>query len=364
MSHNSFAASTMTSLESGPLEDMRPGLRRWCSSYLGATAGSRLLFLTAPDVRAGARLFSELRAEIAARGGSSDFLAVDDATPFPPLLRSDHDVVVYLSMTRSVHREELYVHLRDAGAGGKRFYRAFGFSEELFLRCFNIDQPELNELNRRLISTAQRARRVRVTDNAGTDLEIVLGGSYAWTNCCGLFDGKLAGVTPPGEVNTYSPEVNGTAVVRGALFSNFWFAGDPRLERNPVSVEFEASEVKSIRCGEPFLEQVLRDFLKVPFARRVGEVGFGTNEGIDRFVPFYSHINERFPGLHLGLGSPSQGIGRLDWSCPLHLDLISSGCDIAFDGKLVFGGNRWVRSALDAAGDVSLAGKVFSSDAL
>ncbi|WP_204080119.1 hypothetical protein [Mycobacterium riyadhense] len=79
----------------------------------------------------------------------------------------------------------------------------------------------------------------------------------------------------------------------------------------------------------------------------IGEVGFGTNEGITEWVNFLSHINERHPGLHLGLGTPSQPQSKVGWGSPLHLDMILDGCRIWFDDALVFSNGFWDRAALN-----------------
>ena len=63
------------------------------------------------------------------------------------------------------------------------------------------------------------------------------------------------------------------------------------------------------------------EFYATENARRVGEVGLGTNVGIRRFVPMVSFINERVPTLPLGFGAHLQPPG-LAYTCHVHLDLI------------------------------------------
>jgi hypothetical protein len=61
-----------------------------------------------------------------------------------------------------------------------------------------------------------------------------------------------------------------------------------------------------------------------PGARNVGELGFGTNQGVREYVSMNSHINERSPGVHLGFGQHNQSIYVGNYDCDVHMDMIAS----------------------------------------
>lgn len=117
-------------------------------------------------------------------------------------------------------------------------------------------------------------------------------------------------------------------------------------------------------CSDPVVSGVLSNFFEVENADRVGEVGFGTNEGITEWVGFLPHINERHPGLHLGLSTPTQPRTTVGWTAPLHLDMILDGCSIWFDEALVFSDGRWDRAALDSQSQGHTVGEVLHIDAV
>ena len=121
-------------------------------------------------------------------------------------------------------------------------------------------------------------------------------------------------VLPAGEVNTYPRSVSGELVVDGAIHTNIAVGFDVRLDNRPLRVVLDRGEVRGTRPYRQ-LQSFFESMLEQENMRRVGEVGFGTNLGIDRFVAADSHINERHCGLHLGLGEHNQP-GVVDYVAP------------------------------------------------
>lgn len=278
---------------------------------------------------------------------------------------ADTDVLVLVSLVSSIHRAQVLEHLAQADAQRRvRVYRLFNFSPELFTLSLAMDRPSLDALNEGVITAGRTATDIHVTNDHGTDVHIRPLPDGGWTNSCGFFSGRFPAILPPGEVNTYTPHVTGTVVANGALNSSFGFPGDPRLGENPVTLDIVESVVEKATCADPLISAVLNNFFEVENANRVGEVGFGTNEGITEWVGFVSHINERHPGLHLGLGTPSQPKSKTGWGSPLHLDMILDGCEIRFDGRLVFSDGRWDRDALKDLSQGAAQGDVMHVDAV
>lgn len=212
------------------------------------------------------------------------------------------------------------------------FIRLFDASPELFSRCFRVPKADLSALNQKLIDIGSEARCATIQSRAGTNLTARFDNDlYHWVNSDGTFNGRHPAVLPASEVATYSSKISGIYVADGAINTNFGFPLDVRLSEAPITVDIQDSIVKSYSCSSPLLRSVLDQFFADDNGRRVGELGFGTNTGIAEFVPFVSHINERFPSVHLGFGSANQPKEILNWSHPLHLDLISKQCDVWFD---------------------------------
>jgi aminopeptidase len=251
----------------------------------------------------------------------------------------ENEVIVFLEKTSSTHAQELSDFLLSHNT--KKAYRLFDFSRELLLGCFNCDRPTLHSLNHSLISLANETAVVTVKSEIGTDLRICLDQRFGWINSLGRYAVGRPGILPPSEVATFSTEVDGILVADGAINYNLGVDFDPRLRGRPIFAEFDKGRVKSAKCEDPFIHRLLELFFCIEFSERVGEIGFGTNLGLANFVPFVSHINERYPSFHLGLGSNNQGISVAGWQGTAHLDLILDNCDIWFDGTLVHTGRDY-----------------------
>lgn len=350
----------------GAADPIIQGMDTLCASYLELRPEDRVLLLYSDELEGSddQLLLETVRGRIGAATADVELKPADYLDECD-LATRDVLVLVLASMVSSIHRAKVLDYLQSAG-GRTRVFRLFNFSPELFKLALAVDRQSLDSLNSSLIAAATTVRDIHVTNSSGTDLHIRPLEDGGWTNSCGYSSGKFPGILPPGEVNTYTPYVTGTLVADGALNSSFGFPGDPRLADHPVTLEITQSTITGGGCADQLTAGILNKFFEIKNADRVGEVGFGTNEGITEWVDFVSHINERHPGLHLGLGSPSQPVSKVGWSSPLHLDLILDDCSIWFDDALVFSGGRWDRAALrsSTSGSVVDSGEVLHVDAV
>ncbi|MCC7273149.1 MAG: hypothetical protein IT561_10805, partial [Alphaproteobacteria bacterium] len=158
-----------------------------------------------------------------------------------------------------------------------------------------------------------------------TRLDVALDGDrYRWISNRGIGRPGSAIILPAGEVATFPAAVEGTLVADVAFNVNTPFAGDVRLAASPVTVTVVKGRAVEMRCADRAIEGFVRRCLEMPDGNRVGELGFGTNFAITTPVAANSHINERFPGIHLGFGQHNQG-PTVDYRSERHLDLIARG---------------------------------------
>lgn len=324
------------------------GMTMFLSSYLGLRRGNKLLLRVAvKDLDAVNPLhkFTQVTADL---GVILTIENVNEADVFDCEVIENFDVVVYASRTQSVHKRDVLEYIK-AGHRDTRFYRIFDFSNEIFQRCFSVDKSALESIGSAILSNARNAQAVRVTSNVGTNLQIEPDLDADWTHSCGLYDGVIPGVFPSGEINTFSQKVSGIFVADGSLNMSFPFADDVRLVGREITLKIEEGKVVAFQCADPLLSKMCETLMSIENGDRIGEIGFGTNEGVHSFVPFRSHINERVAGFHIGCGSPIQKKEYVRWKCPLHVDFISASVKIYFDDALVFANQRWVRSALPSS---------------
>jgi aminopeptidase len=175
---------------------------------------------------------------------------------------------------------------------------------------------ELSERQARLIEVLAEAQEVRIEAD-GTDLRLRVGGRR-WINS----DGRRN--MPSGEIFTGPVEDSANGTIRFSLPSN------PRgTEVTGVELTFVDGQVTDFRADRG-LEYLRAALATDPGARFLGEIGIGTNPGIDRATGS-TLLDEKIAGtVHLALGRSYPETGGRNQSA-LHWDLI---CDLREGGHL------------------------------
>lgn len=188
----------------------------------------------------------------------------------------------------------------------------------LFLDCADPVQSwrDLSARQALLVDRLSRAEEIRI-EAEGTDLLLNVGGRR-WINSDGRHN------MPSGEVFTGPVETSAHGTIR------FTIPSSPRgVEVDGVELTFESGEVVRARAdkGQEYLEAALATD---EGATRLGELGIGTNAGIDH--PTGSILlDEKMAGtVHLALGRSYPETGGANASA-LHWDLI---CDLRQGGRL------------------------------
>ena len=167
-----------------------------------------------------------------------------------------------------------------------------------------------------LIERVAGARELRI-EAPGTDLRLSVKGRL-WVNSDGTRN------MPSGEIFTGPLESSAEGHVRFTIRSS-----PAGVDVDGVELEFRGGEVvkASARVGDEYLQQALATD---DGARRLGEIGIGTNFGIQRPIGAIL-FDEKIGGtVHLALGrSYPETRGRN--KSALHWDLI---CDLREDGRL------------------------------
>jgi aminopeptidase len=195
--------------------------------------------------------------------------------------------------------------------------------EAFVTRALFLDRPdpieawrELSARQGRLVERLAAGREIRI-EAVGTDLRLRVDGR-TWINS----DGKHN--MPSGEVFTGPLEDSANGPIR------FTVPSSPRgVEVSDVLLRFARGRVVQAEAqrGDDYLQAALETD---PGARFLGELGIGTNAGIDR--PTGSILlDEKMAGtVHLALGRSYPETGGANASA-LHWDLI---CDLRHGGRL------------------------------
>ena len=180
---------------------------------------------------------------------------------------------------------------------------------------------ELSDRQAKLVERLSGAREIRIEAD-GTDLRLRVEGR-TWINS----DGRRN--MPSGEVFTGPLEDSANGTIR------FTIPSSPRgVLVEDVTVTFEDGKVVSATAarGQDYLDAALATD---PGARFLGELGIGTNLGIDRATGSIL-LDEKMAGtVHLALGRSYPETGGRNVSA-LHWDLI---CDLRAGGRLTADGD-------------------------
>jgi aminopeptidase len=190
-----------------------------------------------------------------------------------------------------------------------------------------LDRPDpvaawsdLSSVQAQLISKLAAASELRI-EGEGTDLALSVAGR-TWINS----DGRRN--MPSGEVFTGPVETSASGVIR------FDIPSSPRgLEVSGIALEFREGVV--VRAHADRGDDVLQAMLATDDgARRLGEIGIGTNFGIDRPVG-ETLFDEKIGGtVHLALGRSYPETGGTNESA-IHWDMV---CDLRRGGRLTADG--------------------------
>jgi aminopeptidase len=196
-------------------------------------------------------------------------------------------------------------------------------------RALFLDRPrpvaawaELSDRQQTLVDRLATAREIRIEAD-GTDLRLSVAGR-TWVNS----DGRRN--MPSGEVFTGPHEDSAEGTIRFKIPSN-----RQGVEVSDVELTFSGGRVVEARAARG--EQHLTSALETDTgARFLGELGIGTNPGIDRATGS-TLLDEKIAGtVHLALGRSYPETGGRN-SSALHWDLI---CDLRDGGRLTADGEE------------------------
>ena len=204
--------------------------------------------------------------------------------------------------------------------------RVISAGPELFSHALRPEPDELSARNTTILERCMAVDTLRIESPGGTTLNVRLDSDrYRWVSNRGKPRSGTFVMLPAGEVATYPSKTDGVLVADFALNMNAITDLDVRLQQHPVTVFIEDSKATRFECANIEISRVLDHCFSQANGTNVGELGFGTNFGVENAVPMNSHINERRPGVHIGFGQHNQHVSVVDYPCELHVDLIAQG---------------------------------------
>lgn len=198
---------------------------------------------------------------------------------------------------------------------------------EIMVGGMRADFSAVDRLSQAVLERVRRAKYVRATTPAGTNIFAELDPEYRWFKTSGIISPEKWGNLPGGEVFTAPGEVNGVFVVDGVV-GDFLCARYGILRETPVTIHISRNRITSVSCENKQLEQEFWDYTHTDAnSDRVGEFAIGTNIGVREVIGNILQ-DEKFPGIHIAFGDPYGAHTGAPWKSTTHIDVVGLEFDI------------------------------------
>ncbi len=223
--------------------------------------------------------------------------------------------------------------VRKIEAKGIRYAHMVGITEAIMCQGMRADFDKVDEVSKRLMQFARKAKKIEVKSRCGTDLVATFNPDYIWRKTSGIIEEVWSNL-PGGEIFTCPWSVDGVFMVDGTAGDHFSHKYGV-LEATPMRLDIEGGYLKKVTCANQELEKEFWDYCHTaPGSDRVGEFAIGTNLAVFEFTGNLLQ-DEKMPGVHIAFGDPYGSQTGADWSCITHVDVITGSCDIWIDGLMV-----------------------------
>jgi aminopeptidase len=276
-----------------------------------------------------APIAASLAQELAANGCRWKAFVVEDLAPrpltdMPTEILADMETSDVSLFAVQVQRNELRSRMQMTEVVNRRRMRhahMVNITPQIMCEGMRADYDRVDRLSQKVIEKAQRARFIRATTAAGTDIRAEMNPEYKWLKTSGIISRDKWGNLPGGEIFTTPGEVNGIFVVDGVV-GDFLCAQYGLLESTPLTIEIRGNRI--VGCSSDNKE-LLKDFEAYTHtdenSDRVGEFAIGTNIGVERVIGNILQ-DEKFPGIHIAFGNPYGEHTGAPWRSSTHIDVV------------------------------------------
>ena len=292
--------------------------------------------------RATLSIAASLAQEMAKNGCRWDAFVLEDLAPRPLV---DMPAEVLADMESSdvsifavqVQRNELRSRMQMTEVVNRRRMRhahMVNITPQIMCEGMRADYERVDRLSQKVIEKARRAKFIRATTAAGTDIRAEMNPEYKWLKTSGIISRDKWGNLPGGEIFTTPGEVNGTFVVDGVV-GDYLCAQYGLLESSPLTIDIRENRIVGCRSQNRQLQQDFEAYTHTDEnSDRVGEFAIGTNIGVERVIGNILQ-DEKFPGIHIAFGNPYGEHTGAPWRSSTHIDVVGLRFNIWIEDELV-----------------------------
>jgi leucyl aminopeptidase (aminopeptidase T) len=203
------------------------------------------------------------------------------------------------------------------------------------------DFNKVDQLSSKVLDIARKARFIRATTPAGTDVTGELNRNYRWIKTSGIISPNKWGNLPGGEIFTTPGEVNGVFVIDGVV-GDYLCAKYGDLREHPLTLRVLKNRLTEAHCAHRELEDEFWSYTHTDAnSDRVGEFAIGTNIGVHDVIGNILQ-DEKIPGVHIAFGNPYGAHTGADWFSSTHIDVVGRNFDIWADDEPIMHAGKFL----------------------
>ncbi len=267
-----------------------------------------------------------------------------------PLTDLPREILDHLEISRvsifavQAQRNELRTRIQMTDVVNRRKIRhahMVNINRQIMLEGMRADFGRVDRLSQKVVEMVRKAKKVRATTAAGTDLTATLNPNYKWLKTSGIISPEKWGNLPGGEIFTTPGEVNGTFVIDGVV-GDYLCAKFGNLEENPLTVRMKSNRLTEAHSENRELEN---DFWKYTHtdenSDRVGEFAIGTNIDLKNVIGQILQ-DEKYPGVHIAFGNPYGAHTGAEWDSTTHIDVVGRKFNIWVDDHQIMSEGKFL----------------------
>lgn len=204
----------------------------------------------------------------------------------------------------------------------------------IMLEGMRADFHEVDRISTKVWQMAGKAREIRATNPAGTELHSTFSPDLKWLKTSGIISPHKWGNLPGGETFTTPLEVNGVFVIDGVV-GDYLCEKYGDLKDAPLTIQVRGNRLVEAESDNRELRDEFWAYCHTDEnSDRVGEFAIGTNIAV-RDVIGNILQDEKIPGIHIAFGNPYGAHTGADWYSQTHIDVVGRKFDIWIDGNQI-----------------------------
>ena len=327
-----------------------PGARNAVEACLRIQPGEKVTLIT--DL-ACADIGASLAHELEARGLPYHGFVLEDLAPrplteMPRAVLEDMETSDVSIFAVKAQANELGTRMQMTDVVNRRRMRhahMVNIDRRIMVEGMRADYAEVDRISQQVWEMASRAKEIRATNPAGTDIVGRFSPHLKWLKTSGIISPNKWGNLPGGETFTTPERVDGTFVIDGVV-GDYLCEKYGDLGATPLTIRVEDSRLKEAHSANAELQREFWDYCHTDeFSDRVGEFAIGTNIGV-RDVIGNILQDEKIPGIHIAFGNPYGAHTGADWYSATHIDVVGRNFDIWIDGRQIMQGGAFLLDSL------------------